>query len=41
MNIDKDLSDNGMDLDNDVLYDSMDATSQLMRVDGVTPSRDL
>ena len=40
MNIDKDLLDDGMDLNDDVLYNCTDATSQLMRDDGVTPWRD-
>ena len=39
MNIDKDLSDNGMELDDDVLYNFTDATSQLMRDVGITPWR--
>ena len=39
MNIDKDLSNNGMDLDDDVLYNFTDVTSQLIRDDGVTPWR--
>jgi hypothetical protein len=37
VNINKDLSNNGVDLDDDVLYNFTDATSQLMRDDGVTP----
>ena len=37
MNIDKDLSHYSIDLDDDVLYNFMDATSQLMRDDGLTP----
>ena len=39
MNIDKDLSENGMNLDDDVLYNFTDASSQLMKDDGVTPWR--
>jgi hypothetical protein len=39
MNIDKDLSENGMNLDDDVLYNFTDASSQLMRDDGITPWR--
>ena len=39
MNIDEDLSDNDMDLDNDILYNFTDATSELMRDDDVTPWR--
>jgi hypothetical protein len=37
MNINKDLSKNGMNLDDDVLYNFTDARSQLMRNDGITP----
>ena len=37
MNIDNDFSDNGMNSDNDVLYNFIDATSQLMRDHDVTP----
>ena len=37
MNIDNDLPKNGMDLDDDVLYNFMGVTSQQMRDDGVTP----
>jgi hypothetical protein len=37
MNINKDLSENGMNLDDDVLYNFIDASSQLMRDDGITP----
>ena len=36
MNIDKDLANNGIDLDDDVLYNFKDDTSLLMRDDGVT-----
>ena len=32
--------EDGMDLDYDVLYNFTNATSQLMRDDGVTPWRD-
>jgi hypothetical protein len=39
MNIDKDLSENGMNLDDDVLYNFTDASSQLMKDDDVTPWR--
>ena len=39
MNIHKDLSENGMNLNDDVLYNFTDASSQLMRVDGITPWR--
>jgi hypothetical protein len=39
MNINKDLSGNGMNLDDDVLYNFTDASSQLMRDDGITPWR--
>ena len=39
MNIDKDLSENGMNLDDDVLYNFTDTSSQLMRDDGITPWR--
>ena len=35
MNINKDLSNNAMDLDDDVFYNFTNATSQLMRDDGV------
>jgi hypothetical protein len=37
MNIDKDLWINGMNLDNDILYNFTNASSQLMRDDGITP----
>jgi hypothetical protein len=37
MNIDKDLSENDMNLDDDVLYNFTDASSQLMRDDNITP----
>lgn len=39
MNINKDPMESGMDLDNDILYNFMDATSQLMRDNGLTPWR--
>jgi hypothetical protein len=39
MNIDKDLSENGMNLDDDVLNNFTNASSQLMRDDGITPWR--
>ena len=41
MNIDKDLLDNDMNLDDDILYNFMDASSQLMRDNGLTPWRGL
>ena len=41
MNIDKDLMESDMDLDNDDLYNFMDASSQLMRDNGLTPWRGL
>jgi len=40
MNINKDLSENGMNLNDDVLYNFTDASSQLMRDDDITPWRD-
>ena len=40
MNIDKDLSENGMNLDDhDVFYNFTDASSQPMRDVGITPWR--
>jgi hypothetical protein len=39
MNINKDLSENGMNLNDDVLYNFTDASSQLMRDDDITPWR--
>ena len=39
MNIDKDFSENGMNLDDDVLYNFTNVTSQLIIYDGVTPWR--
>lgn len=39
MNINKDLSENGKNLDHDVLYNFEDTISHLMREDGVTPWR--
>ena len=36
-NIHKDLLGNAMNLDDNILYNLTDATSQLMRDDGVTP----
>jgi hypothetical protein len=39
MNTDKNLSENGMNLDDDVLYNFTNASSQLMRDDGITPWR--
>ena len=36
MNINKDLSENGMNLNDDVLYNFTDVSSQLMRDDGIT-----
>ena len=37
MNNDKDLLEYDMGLDDDVLYNFVDATSQLMKSDGVKP----
>jgi hypothetical protein len=39
MHIDKNLSENSMNLDDDVLYNFTNASSQLMRDDGITPWR--
>ena len=39
MNIDKDLSKNDLDMDDDLLYNFMNATSQLMRNNDVAPWR--
>lgn len=39
MNIDKDPSESGMYLDDDLLYNFTDITSSLMRYDGFTPWR--
>jgi hypothetical protein len=39
MNIDKGLSENGINLDDDVLYNFTDVSSQLMWDDGITPWR--
>ena len=39
MNIDKDFSENGMNLDDDILYNFADFNSQLMRDDSITPWR--
>ena len=39
MNIDKDLLEIGMNLDDIVLYNYTNASSQLMRDDGITPWR--
>jgi hypothetical protein len=39
MNINKDLSENDMNLDDDILYNFTNASSQLMRDDGITPWR--
>ena len=41
MEIDKDLSENVMNLDDDILYNFTDASSQLMRDDDITPWRGL
>jgi len=41
MNIDKDLSGNDMNLDDDVLYNFTDASSQLIRDDDITSWRGL
>ena len=40
INIDKDLSEIGMNLDDNVLYNCTDASSQVMRDDSITPWRD-
>jgi hypothetical protein len=37
MNIDKDLSENGMNLDNDIVYNFTNVNFQPMRDDGITP----
>ena len=39
INMDNDLSENNIDLDDDVLYNFMDSTFQIMRDDGITPWR--
>ena len=41
MEIDKDLSENVMNLDDDILYNFTDASSQLIRDDDITPWRGL
>ena len=38
-NIDRDLSENDMNLDDHFLFNFIDASSQLMRDDGITPWR--
>ena len=40
INIDRDLSENDMNLDDDVLYNFRNSTFELMRDDGDTPWRD-
>jgi hypothetical protein len=37
MNIDKDISEDGMNLDDDIVYNFTDVNSQPMRDDGITP----